>query len=134
MKEYNRDEFWKIDKLIPKKDSTLKPFSTKGKTVEYSVPADSSEDSGRFKLTVTDGAAAKKEDFIYTPDGGLIKSVTVRHIPDKFDFHAGFLRGAHLYFNFNGSECDFAPYYSYMPQYAQLNEAQKNYYFYWHHF
>lgn len=131
MKEYNRDEFWKIDKLVPKKKSTMTSFSTKPKTVEYSVPTESRNNNERFKLTVTDGAAERKADFVYSPDSGLIKSVTVRHTPDKFDFHAGFLRAAHLYFDFNGAECDFAPYYSYMPQYAQLNEAQKNYYFYW---
>ena len=131
MKEYNRDEFWKIDKLIPKKQSSMKTFSTKAKTVEYSVPSEPRTDDDRFKLTVTESAHARRDDFVYSPRTGLIKSVTVGHTPDKFDFHAGFLRAAHLYFDFRGRECDFAPYYSYMPQYAQLNEAQKNYYFYW---
>ena len=131
MKEYNRDEFWKIDKLVPKKNSGLKTFSTKAKTVEYSVPSEPRTESDRFKLTLTDGVAVSRDDLCYKPKTGLIKSVTVRHTPDKFDFHIGFLRAAHLYFNFKGAKCEFAPYYSYMPQYTQLNEAQKNYYFYW---
>ena len=130
MKEYNRDEFWKIDKLVPKKQTTMKPFSTKAKTVEYTIPSDTPNSDGQFKLTVEGGIPEARADVCYTPSRGLIKSVIVRHTPDKFDFHGGFLRAAHLYFNFRGSECDFAPYYSYMPQYAQLTEAQKNYYFY----
>lgn len=131
MKEYDRDEFWRIDKLVPKKKTSMNTFSTKARTVEYSVPSEPRPDPDRFKLTLGEGEIQRKADLTYTPTGGLIKSVTVRHIPDRFDFHAGFWRAAHLYFDFQGSECDFAPYYSYMPQFTQLNEAQKRYYFYW---
>lgn len=132
MKEYDRDSFWKIDKLVPKKQGGLSTFSTGQKLVDYTVSSDdAAEDDGRFKLTLQNGGdTGKKEDFVYTPTG-LIKHVTVRHIPDKFDFHANFVKAAQLYFNFNGAPCDFVPFYSYMPQYTQLNEAQKGYYFYW---
>ncbi len=132
MKEYDRDSFWKIDKLVPKKQSSLSTFSSGQKLVDYTIPSDNAAKAdGRFKLTVQNGGNPdKKEDFVYSPKG-LIKQVVVRHIPDKFDFHANFVKAAHLYFDFTGSPCEFAPFYSYMPQYTQMNEAQKNYYFYW---
>lgn len=133
MKEYDRDSFWKIDKLIPKKNASLSTFSTKEKVVDYTVTQGADETSAqRHKLTPPqEKAGEQKEDFVYSPASSLIKKVTVKHIPDKFDFHARFVKAAQLYYDFKGAPCDFVSYYSYMPQYTQLTEPQKCYYFYW---
>ena len=127
------DSFWDIDKLIPhKKTSSITPFSTKEKTVTVTIAGDESENDAERKLTLTDKTDANaKADFVYYPNGTLIKKVTVKHVPDKFDFHANFKKAAELYFDFKGTECPFAPFYSFMPQYTQLTLPQKNYYFYW---
>lgn len=133
MKEYDRDSFWKIDKLVPKKKTPMSTFSTGGKVVDYTVGGeDAPADPERGRLTTLGAVGAeKKEDKVYEPSRGLIKRVTVKYTPDKFDFHAHFVKAARLYYDFEAPECEFATYYSYMPQYSHMNEAQKSYYFYW---
>ena len=37
-----KDDFWDIEKLLPKKKNTLSSFSTKGKTVEFTVSGEES--------------------------------------------------------------------------------------------
>ncbi len=128
------DSFWDLDKLVPhKKPSSLSSFSTKEKTVTVNISGDPEEKNDRLKLTSVCESAkeGKKESLVYYPTSALIKKVTVKHVPDKFDFHSNFIKAAELYFDFSGTECDFAPFYSYMPQYTQLTQPQKNYYFYW---
>ena len=127
------DSFWDIDKLVPnKKTSRLSSFSTKEKTVTVSVGGDENSDKERRKLTFTEKSFENaKPELVYYPSGALIKKVTVTHFPDKFDFHANFKKAAELYYDFKGSECPFSPFYSFMPQYTQLTQPQKNYYFYW---
>ncbi len=127
------DAFWDIEKLVPsKKKSTLSSFSTKEKTVTVSISGEDFSDKERRKLTLNQIAAENaKPDVVYYPSGALIKKVKVTHCPDKFDFHANFKKAAELYFDFQGYECQFVPFYSFMPQYTQLTQPQKNYYFYW---
>ena len=139
MSDIDRDDFWDIDKLVPKKMAPLTTFSTKEKLVdvEISTPEsetqDTADNAAARKLTPPAPTAKTQEsrEVVYTPASGLLKRVSIRHTPDKYDFHANFVKAAELYFDFKTNPCDFAPYYSYMPQYTQLNQAQKNYYFYW---
>jgi len=126
------DAFWDIEKLVPKKKSTISTFSTKEKSVTVTISGEESADISRRKLTLTDkNVEDAKPERVYYPSGTLIKKVKVTHCPDKFDFHANFKKAAEIYFDFVGTECPFAPFYSFMPQYTQLTQPQKNYYFYW---
>lgn len=134
MFENDRDDFWDIDKLIPrKKGTTLSSFSTKEKTVEVvSVGIDTELSPEERKLTLPNmGATERMPERTYEKEKGLIKKVTVKHNPDKYDFHANFIKAALLYYDFKGTPCEMVSYYSYMPQYTQLTLAQRNYYFYW---
>ena len=140
MSDIDRDDFWDIDKLVPKKTAPLTTFSTKEKLVEVEIGLTESEANGAAasdeerKLTAPHTAPGNpelKEDVVYCPKSGLLKRVSVRHTPDKYDFHSNFVKAAELYFDFKTAPCDFVSYYSYMPQYTQLNQAQRNYYFYW---
>ncbi|MBQ8689206.1 MAG: TerB N-terminal domain-containing protein [Clostridia bacterium] len=126
-----KDAFWDISKLVPKKKSTAAPFSTKGKLSDVSIPGDAeSSPPERNRLTAV-GGNATAEERVYTRTEGLIKRVIIRRTPDKYDYYASFVKAATLYYDFKAPECEFAPYYSYMPQYIQLTQPQKSYYFYW---
>ena len=61
----------------------------------------------------------------------MIKRVTIKRAIDKYDFYGNFRKAALIYFDYKVSKCEFLPFYSYMPQYSQLNPQQKSYYFYW---
>lgn len=132
MSEQDRDSFWDIEKLIPKKSTSgLSAFSSKEKLTEIDIPSSDAvpEDKERFKLTQPE--RSDEDEISYTPSAGLLKRVTIRRIKEKYDFHANFVKAAELYFDFKAPKCDFVPFFSYMPQYTQLNQAQKNFYFYW---
>lgn len=129
-----RDDFWDISKLIPKKKNTASPFSTKEKTVDYTVPGevDNNGDNTDNSTKLT-ALSAREEDgsVVHTYSGGFIRSVTITRFVDKYDFYGNFRKAALIYYDYKTDKCEFAPFYSYMPQYSQLNSQQKNYYFYW---
>lgn len=149
-----KDGFWDIEKLIPKKKTaSLSPFATKPAVTDYSIDLPEGEKtssamarpSGELRNSGERGkdAAERKlnldavkraefgEEKVYYPENTLIKSITVRKYKEKYDFYDSFRKAALLYFDCPGEKCDFAQFYSYMPQYSQLNKAQKSYYFYW---
>ena len=84
-----------------------------------------------FKETKLKGAYEITPFFASDERGGLIKRVTVKRRVDKYDFYESFRKAALLYYDYYTDKCDFAEFYSYMPQYSQLKDAQRSYYFYW---
>lgn len=126
----HKDDFWDIEKLIPKKKSTVSPFSTKPKTVTVSISEDTPSTNNDTILTIRQ-TAMKSEVLSYENEKGLIKNVTITKFTDKYDFYGNFRKAALVYYEYKTAKCDFVPFYSYMPQYSQLNPQQKAYYFYW---
>lgn len=125
-----RDDFWDIDKLIPKKKTKIPPFSTKPKTVLISEGEDAPEKNPDTALTLI-RTEEKNEVITYGYEKGLIKRVKITRFNDKYDFYGNFRKAALVYYDFKSPKCDFVPFYSYMPQYSQLNAQQKSFYFYW---
>ena len=132
-----QDSFWDIEKLVPRKKAPkLSPFATKPAVVDYSVDSPTPEKNATPKEELKLNLVSKRqeecgEEFTYFPENTLIKSITVRKYKEKYDFYDSFRKAALLYFDCPGEKCEFAQFYSYMPQYSQLNKAQKSYYFYW---
>ena len=137
-----QDDFWDLDKLVPKKKSaSLSPFITKPTVKDYTadVPESMANDPIEQDTRADDrklnfeGISRIEEtsDRVYYPENSLIKSITVRKYKEKYDFYDSFRKAAILYHDCPGEKCEFAQFYSYMPQYSQLNKAQKSYYFYW---
>lgn len=126
----DKDDFWNIEKLVPKKKTSASPFSTKEKTVEYTVSGNEEKKSEENKLTLIP-QAEKAETRTYAYNYGFIKNVTISSFNDRFDFYGSFRKAALVYYDFKTAKCDFEPFFSYMPQYSQLNSKQKSFYFYW---
>lgn len=133
----SKDDFWDIEKLLPKRSAArLSPFRTDTPVSTYERPtaADTASrpDTERKLTGLGERGLRETEDATYTPSGaGLVKRVTVKRAADKYDFYDSFRKAALLYFDYNAPRCDFAQFYSYMPQYAHLTPSQKNYYFWW---
>ena len=125
-----RDDFWDIEKLVPKKKNSMSQFSTKPKTVLVSVSGESSSEKRDTTLTLPCEQGVN-ESLSYTVDKGLIRKVSILKFSDKYDFYGNFRKAALVYYDFKTEKCDFVPFYSYMPQYSQLNPQQKSFYFYW---
>ena len=125
-----KDDFWDVEKLIPKKKKTIYPFSTKEKTVDFTVAGEGERDTEKTKLTNMPTVSEDENSTAYTLNSGLIRRVRIKRFVDKFDFYGNFRKAALVYYDFKTPKCDFVPFYSYMPQYSQFNLQQKNFYFY----
>ena len=137
-----RDDFWDLDKLVPKKKSaSLSPFITKPTVKDYTAavpksmanaPIEQDTRADDRKLNF-EGISRIEEtsDRVYYPENSLIKSITVRKYKEKYDFYDSFRKAAILYHDCPGEKCEFAQFYSYMPQYAHLTPSQRSYYLYW---
>ena len=143
MSSREKDDFWDIDKLLPKKRGTLSTFMTKDPVTEVTIPVTDIGDEGS-----TDGLYQSEELRIpargvgeiaespdvrtYSPEWAtLIKQVKVKRIVDKYDFFGNFRKTAEIFYDYNTPKCDFVPFYSYRPQYSHMSAEQRNYYFYW---
>ena len=126
------DAFWDLGRIMPKKKK-LTTFNTSTAPKEHTIEGND-DPSFERKLTITprDVNLEQIEERSYTPERrGLINEVTIRRWVDKYDFYGNFRKAAIVYYDYKTEKCDFAPYYSYMPQYSQLSPQQKQYYFYW---
>lgn len=61
--------------------------------------------------------------------GGLIAKVTVLDWPQRYNYYQRFCNDAERFFSVRGTECPTEAYFSYIPQYAQLNHGQLQFYF-----
>ena len=138
------DEFWDLSSLVPKKSSTA--------NVSQQLNVDSVEVTNTVKTTpnTAEGSTVikryinplhyenkkiRKESYVseesYFPENSLLHKVTIRKKKCEYELYAQFYQDALKYKNKAGFECDYVPYYSYVPQYDQLSETQLNYYFWW---
>jgi len=134
-----KDDFWDLDKLVPRKRPSASRFVTVKRTEEHRIDAITEvgkeheirkeERRLTFEGLKSESVSIDKE---YTyPESSLIRKVRVIKLTEKFDFYGNFRKAALLYFDAQGEKCDFAAYYSYLPQFSQLTLEQKKYYFYW---
>lgn len=67
----------------------------------------------------------------YEYDSGLICGLEIRAWGAEFDFYSGFVLYAINYFNEESDSAEYLPFFSFTPQYAQMNQRQLKYYIYW---
>ncbi len=132
------DDFWDVSKLVPKKTQrSIGQFATEPKVMDVVIGGD--EDSGSSVRNISfdsykaaDEKLQTRPEVTYSPEGHtLIRSVTVKPSVDRFDFYDTFRKAALIYYDYKCARSDFVPFYSYKPQYAQMNNEQKKYYFFW---
>ena len=114
MSSREKDDFWDIEKLIPKKKQTLSTFSTKPKPTLITL---SSEEDNKQKaetaLTMPQNDGSR-EVFSYETDSGLVRKVSITKFVDKYDFYGNFRKAALVYYDYKTPKCDFVPFYSYI--------------------
>ncbi len=128
-----RDDFWDLDKIVPKKKPVPTTFATTQKTTVHKIDGKDDGRKDERKLSFDNmPSRSTSEEFTYYPESaGLIRSITIKRFVDKYDFYGNFRKAALIYYDYKQPKCDFASFYSYMPQYTQFNAQQKSYYFYW---
>ncbi len=145
------DRFWDIDELIPKKKSVENTkrvlFDTEAVEINSPSSADGSKDgkklyrsetisSTEFKrfippFTEKDMENIPKPDVEYTRENSLIKKVKIYNWQSKYRFYERFTEDAKRLWNRKGEIAKSVPFFSFSPQYAQLNRDQLAFYLWW---
>lgn len=81
-------------------------------------------------VPTTNGAPVIKGD-VYHPHHPLISEVRILPWKSNFRFYERFCATAKQLYHKHGEPCTAVPFFSYMPQYDQMNRAQLSWYFYW---
>ena len=136
------DDFWDVSRLVPKKQVTLSQFSSSPKVKDFAPDTEIQTESEKktsssdrkidFSLYESSADKDKREPYSYAPLGNsLIKKVTIKPSLDRFDFYDTFRKAALIYYDYKCPKSEFASFYSYKPQYSQMTQEQKKYYFFW---
>ena len=138
----NPDDFWDISDLIPRKERRtsyaratdaveIQALRTPAEKKETEAESSSVlvryiEPTGASRLT----SAAESYDSVesYLMEASLIHEVTLKKHHSAYSFYREFLDDALRYYGCHGRECDFVSFFSYVPQYNQLNDQQLAYY------
>ncbi|MBQ7152490.1 MAG: TerB N-terminal domain-containing protein [Clostridia bacterium] len=137
------DNFWDLDALLPPRN---KP----------GAPRRDSKDPHMQPVDVTDvrenaGQEEKKEERARIPDGRTENGTPEEDVPEKvihpqnsllqqiwiypwkatYHYYDHFCKDAEKYWNIRGEEAAVVPFFSYVPQYSQMNREQMKWYLWW---
>ena len=126
-----KDDFWDISSLLPPKKKTITPvFAPKTDTAELSVGSEKESDTSDRRLTFR-GSESKQTVREYVPAWNpMIKHVAVSAYKTNYRVFHVFKNEAAMYAQKRGVPSPFADFFSYAPQYAQMNASQLAYYLY----
>ena len=141
------DEFWDLSKLVPSKKKSVnsKPVrNTPSQPVDIVVASTNNNDATKYSDTplnnenvikryVSDESAKKEASALleYSPENSLLHSVKIYRFDSSYNYYEQFCRYAEKFYSVEGKECEHQPFFSYVPQYDQLNRAQLEFYFWW---
>lgn len=146
------DDFWDIDMITPKsaRSPRISPKSTD--TVEITVSSvletiadaetfkseklsSAADNSGRIHKYISSadapsGTQTQTPELEYFPQNSLIHRVSIFKWTSPYNYYEDFYRDAVKLMSERGSEAEKVPFFSYVPQYNQLNKKQLAYYLY----
>lgn len=128
-----RDDFWDLPEITPKRRSApAAPRAADTGSAEISFGAG----GGAKKYAIPPRGAEipeKHSEVIlhYAPENSLILDVKICRWPTEYDFYNRFLQDAEKYYRVKCGAVPFVPFFSYMPQYNQMNIDQLRFYLYW---
>jgi len=134
------DEFWNISELLPKTNAYNRPILTDETDIKGSIKNDSNRDIENVTVIKRyipphggENLLSKKNNFVktesYIPDSSLIHNVVIKKYKTEYNYYGGFLNDGVKYMNVRGEPCEYVPFFSYVPQYDQMNDKQLAYYF-----
>ena len=141
------DDFWDIESLLPSKakrpffdTSSIQGSRVEAVEVELDAPKARVSDEkpicdvpikAEHKPTRPSIPASSAPPVVYSPKHPLIREVRVYPWRSDFRFYERFCTTAKRMFSLRGKESEAVPFFSYMPQYDQMNRAQLAWYLYW---
>lgn len=140
------DDFWDVDALIPQR--RVPQYAHDIETVEITseaqgdlqvqpsvepIPPRCDEPKRRFipPHTAEEEMQAPPPDAEYTPENSLIRTVRLYRRKNTYRYYDDFVRDAARLYAVKGEECPHIPFFSYVPQYVQMNRGQLEWYLWW---
>ena len=112
----------------------LPPSSRSAATRNYASGAQSGAAGRPARRTQTPAGtvpdAPRPGSFTYSPDLPLIDSVEVIPWKTEYSYYVSFCSTAAKLADYTADPCEYKPFFSYMPQYSQMDAGQLEYYFY----
>lgn len=128
------DAFWDVDELLPPRRHPA-VFAHDTEAVELEVPAAPSGAPIGTDAAIPPRQQPNDESrqpcLVYEPDNPLIERVSVWRWKLDYTLFNRFRNDAVRYYDREGDAAPREPFFSYMPQYMQLNSAQRAWYFAW---
>lgn len=128
-----KDDFWDIASLLPpkRKSHTFSSAQPAAPTLITQENTEKNREPFESPLSLYPPRRERKLLREYKPaKNPLLHSISVYTEENTYKLYSLFQRDAVRFLDEKGSECPYAPCYSYIPQYSQLNAAQKAYYLY----
>ena len=141
------DDFWDLSDLVPRqKIKGQRPMSQNviksadivsehsQNTVGTNAFADQPIDIKKLVNSAnnpSDTGAVGEPLLEYSPENSLIHKVKIYRFESNYNYYEQFRIYANKFFSVEGKECQHVPYFSYVPQYNQLDSAQLKFYFWW---
>ena len=136
MHDKDMDDFWDIEKLIPKREKKRAGvrFDISGVEISDSAKTPDAENSQlRLSGALSQTDESDEETLIceYAPANSLISRVSVYSRSSAFRYYEDFERTMHKYLRLTVKSAERVPFFSYVPQYSQLSGARMAWYLYW---
>ncbi len=141
------DDFWDVDALLPKKKPMI--YASDTSTAEIvieeresgaspavqTIPARKESPTASAAPSHTSTASSvsrlSQPELEYAPTHPLLHRVRVYRWRSDYHYYEAFYRDAVKLYAIHGEACERAPYFSYVPQYSQLNRLQLEWYLWW---
>ena len=137
------DDFWDIDSLIPERavekspqkrptfDTSVSEIRSEGKMTDGAVFSGSSFTRFIPPHTAAEYKNLPKPEYEYSLEHSLVHDVKIYAPESKYNFYDRFYEDAKRLKDTEGEKCPPVPFFSYTPQYSQMNRAQLSYYLWW---
>lgn len=147
------DSFWDIESLVPTHKGTKKhdnvsfdtsttevevgrkPFASDQRTVRSSPLSTEKSDTVITRFIPPHSASEmidrRPPDLEYAQPDSLIRKVRIYNWQTKYGAYERFTEDAVSLFKVRGEICPRVPFFSYSPQYSQMNKVQLNWYLWW---
>lgn len=132
------DAFWDISELVPQNEmrfsrpKSIEPVEITDSSKVISPTESTDTIIKRYIPTKGSSELTKRPQLdeigSYCPVNSLIHKVKIFKYKSTYAYYDSFLKDAVKYADANGEVADFVPFFSYVPQYDQMNSAQLKYY------
>ena len=139
-KREEMDDFWDIDALIPPRRAPQYAHDTEATEIvleplqrDALTERKTDEPQRHFIPPHTAEAHATRvePDEQYTPANSLLRTVRLYRQTGGYRYYEDFLRDARRLVSVKGHTCPHVPFFSYVPQYSQMNREQLEWYLWW---